>query len=176
VESGAPGVKEFIGERGLQSGQIRRADLVAAIGAEGLLLLREQIAHGHSAYLPRLQDPQPGDLQSQALPLGGLNELVEHVVKHLKAQGHPDYLEDVTKEPDEEEGGSGGPGGDGEGDDLYRQAVEIVTRDRKATTSYIQRRLQIGYNRAARIIEQMEQEGLLSPPNHTGKREILDGN
>jgi S-DNA-T family DNA segregation ATPase FtsK/SpoIIIE len=98
---------------------------------------------------------------------------VEDVVKHLKAQGRPEYLEAVTAEPDEDMDPMGLVGGDGDGDDLYRQAVEIVVRDRKATTSYIQRRLQIGYNRAARIIERMEEEGVLSTPNHMGKREIL---
>ena len=67
-------------------------------------------------------------------------------------------------------------GGDGEsGDDLYDKALAIVARERKATTSYIQRRLQIGYNRAARLVEQMEEQGIVSPPNHQGKREILVG-
>ncbi|MBI1237906.1 MAG: DNA translocase FtsK [Alphaproteobacteria bacterium] len=95
---------------------------------------------------------------------------VEQVVRHLKKQGTPEYLEAVTAEPDEL---TPDLGGGEEGDDLYRQALEIVIRDRKATTSYIQRRLQIGYNRAARIIERMEEEGVLSSPNHTGKRDIL---
>jgi S-DNA-T family DNA segregation ATPase FtsK/SpoIIIE len=60
-----------------------------------------------------------------------------------------------------------------EGGDLYNQAIAIVRRDRKASTSYIQRRLQIGYNRAATIMERMEQEGVVGQPNHAGKREIL---
>ena len=64
-------------------------------------------------------------------------------------------------------------GGAGEGGDLYQQAVQIVLRDRKASTSYIQRRLQIGYNRAASLMERMEQEGVVGQPNHAGKREIL---
>ncbi len=63
--------------------------------------------------------------------------------------------------------------GGGEGNDLYEQAVQIVMRDRKASTSYIQRRLQIGYNRAASLMERMEQEGIVGQPNHAGKREIL---
>jgi S-DNA-T family DNA segregation ATPase FtsK/SpoIIIE len=63
--------------------------------------------------------------------------------------------------------------GAAEGGDLYQQAVQIVVRDRKATTSYIQRRLQIGYNRAATLIERMEKEGVVGQPNHAGKREIL---
>ena len=61
----------------------------------------------------------------------------------------------------------------GEGGDLYQQAVQVVVRDRKASTSYIQRRLQIGYNRAASLMERMEQEGVVGQPNHAGKREIL---
>ena len=63
--------------------------------------------------------------------------------------------------------------GAAEGGDLYQQAVQIVTRDRKASTSYIQRRLQIGYNRAASLMERMEKEGIIGQPNHAGKREIL---
>lgn len=104
-------------------------------------------------------------------PFASDNE-VEEVVRHLKAQGEPVYSDAVTK--DEEEGFSVGPGeGEGSGDQLYDQAVQIVLRDRKASTSYIQRCLQIGYNRAARLIERMEQEGLVGPANHVGKREIL---
>ena len=67
-------------------------------------------------------------------------------------------------------------GAAGEATDLYQQAVQIVQRDQKASTSYIQRRLQIGYNRAASIMERMEQEGVVGQPNHAGKREILIGN
>ena len=63
--------------------------------------------------------------------------------------------------------------GGAEGGDLYQQAVQVVVRDRKASTSYIQRRLQIGYNRAASLMERMEQEGIVGQPNHAGKREIL---
>ena len=64
-------------------------------------------------------------------------------------------------------------GGEGSGDELYDQAVAIVARDRKVSTSYIQRKLQIGYNRAARIVEQMEEQGVISEANHSGKREVL---
>ncbi|MFM9862284.1 MAG: DNA translocase FtsK 4TM domain-containing protein [Micropepsaceae bacterium] len=105
------------------------------------------------------------------------DEEVEAVVKFLKAQGEPQYLDAITEEPDEPEGGSllDGEEGAGSGDTLYDQAVAVVARDRKVSTSYIQRRLQIGYNRAARIIEQMEEEGVISAPNHSGKREVLVG-
>jgi S-DNA-T family DNA segregation ATPase FtsK/SpoIIIE len=100
---------------------------------------------------------------------------VERVVAHLKEQGVPEYLEEVTAEPEEEMDSSvfdrGAFGEDG--GDLYSQAVQIVLRDRKASTSYVQRRLQIGYNRAASIIERMEKEGIVGAANHAGKREIL---
>jgi len=98
---------------------------------------------------------------------------VEEVVRHLKTQGEPSYLEDVTKDEEESFGMPGVDSGEGSGDALYDQAVQIVLRERKASTSYIQRCLQIGYNRAARLIERMEQEGLVGPSNHVGKREIL---
>jgi len=108
------------------------------------------------------------------------DEEVEKVVRHLKSQGAPQYLEAVTADPgeDSEDGAvfdATGMGAAGEATDLYQQAVQIVLRDRKASTSYIQRRLQIGYNRAASIMERMEQEGVIAPSNHAGKREILVG-
>lgn len=94
---------------------------------------------------------------------------VEHVVAHLRTQGEPSYLEDVTKDEEEEGVDEGGESGD----PLYDQAVAIVLRDRKASTSYIQRCLKVGYNKAATLIEKMEREGVVSPPNHSGKREVL---
>ncbi|MET0868452.1 MAG: DNA translocase FtsK 4TM domain-containing protein [Pseudorhodoplanes sp.] len=100
---------------------------------------------------------------------------VEKVVRHLKSQGVPQYLEEVTRD-DAEEGEDGAvfdATGMGAEKDLYQQAVDIVLRDRKASTSYIQRRLQIGYNRAATLMERMEQEGVVGQANHAGKREIL---
>jgi S-DNA-T family DNA segregation ATPase FtsK/SpoIIIE len=102
---------------------------------------------------------------------------VEKVVRHLKSQGAPEYLEEVTAGDleDGEDGAVFDATGMGmvEGGDLYSQAVAVVKRDRKASTSYIQRRLQIGYNRAATIMERMEHEGVVGQPNHAGKREIL---
>ncbi len=100
------------------------------------------------------------------------------MVAHLKRQGRPQYLDAVTAADDEELGGGDSPVFDqGEfgapGGDLYDQAVAVVLRDRKASTSYIQRRLQIGYNRAASLMERMEKEGIVGPANHAGKREIL---
>jgi S-DNA-T family DNA segregation ATPase FtsK/SpoIIIE len=110
------------------------------------------------------------------------DEEVEKVVRHLKSQGQPQYLEAVTTEDEAELDEDGNPvfdatsmGATGDATDLYQQAVQIVTRDKKASTSYIQRRLQIGYNRAASIMERMEQEGIVGQANHAGKREILVG-
>ncbi len=97
---------------------------------------------------------------------------VESVVKHLKEQGEPEYLDSVTN--DEENENLFGLQLD-KNDELYNQAVAIVCREKKASTSFIQRHLQIGYNRAARIIEQMETEGIVSPANHVGRREVLVG-
>jgi DNA segregation ATPase FtsK/SpoIIIE, S-DNA-T family len=102
---------------------------------------------------------------------------VEQVVKYLKDQGEPLYVEEVTE--DEAalaslgNGGPAGEGGGGSGDGLYDQAVALVARERKCSTSFIQRHLQIGYNRAARIVERMEAEGVVSPANHVGKREVI---
>ncbi len=108
------------------------------------------------------------------------DEEVEKIVRHLKSQGTPQYLESVTVSDDLEEGEDGdGAVFDnsemGKTNDLYSQAVAIVMRDRKASTSYIQRRLQIGYNRAASLMEKMELEGIVGAANHAGKREILVG-
>ena len=102
---------------------------------------------------------------------------VEKIVSHLKTQGTPEYVDAVIEEP--EDGDYGDPGisgtGDagGSGDELYDQAVAVVLRDKKVSTSYVQRRLQVGYNKAASLIERMEKEGLISAANATGKREIL---
>jgi S-DNA-T family DNA segregation ATPase FtsK/SpoIIIE len=103
---------------------------------------------------------------------------VEAVAKFLRGQGQPQYIEEVTAGGDDDEDGDGGGdplGGEGGGNELYDQAVAVVTRDRKASTSYIQRRLQIGYNRAASLMERMEREGVVGAANHAGKREILAG-
>jgi S-DNA-T family DNA segregation ATPase FtsK/SpoIIIE len=99
---------------------------------------------------------------------------VEDLVAYLKAQGEPDYLDAVT----EDEGAADGipgfePTGESSGDDLYDQAVALVAREQKASTSFVQRHLSIGYNRAAKIIEQMEKEGVVGQANHVGKREVL---
>jgi S-DNA-T family DNA segregation ATPase FtsK/SpoIIIE len=101
---------------------------------------------------------------------------VEKVVAFLKTQGEPDYLDAVTEDDGLDEMALAlGEEGGGSGDDLYDQAVALVAREGKASTSFVQRHLQIGYNRAARLIEKMEKEGVVSSANHVGKREVLVG-
>ena len=104
------------------------------------------------------------------------DEEVERVVDFLREQGEPAYIEEVTEVEDDEEGGGGGSigidaGGGEKG--LYEQAVALVSREGKASTSFVQRHLNIGYNRAAKLIEQMERDGVVGPANHVGKREVL---
>ncbi len=105
------------------------------------------------------------------------DEEVRAVAEFLRNQGEPQYLEEVTLSDDDGEGGDDpySAGNGSSGDDLYDRAVAVVIRDRKASTSYVQRRLQIGYNRAASLIERMEREGVVGPANHAGKRDILVG-
>ena len=110
------------------------------------------------------------------------DEEVEQVVAFLKTQGRPEYLDNVTadeeeevQEIDESPVFDKSSMGAEEGDGLFEEAVKVVMRDKKCSTSYIQRRLGVGYNRAASLVERMEQEGLVGAPNHVGKREILMG-
>jgi S-DNA-T family DNA segregation ATPase FtsK/SpoIIIE len=139
-------------------------------GAEQLLGMGDMLYMAGGGRIQRVHGPFVSD------------DEVEKVVGHLKLQGVPEYLDAITEDDDEDEDGepSGKSGGGGSGggnfedsDDPYDQAVSIVLRDGKASTSYIQRRLGIGYNRAASIIEKMEKEGIVGAANHAGKREIL---
>ncbi|HVY34655.1 MAG TPA: DNA translocase FtsK 4TM domain-containing protein [Caulobacteraceae bacterium] len=133
-------------------------------GAEQLLGQGDMLYMAGGGKITRLHGPFVSDGE------------VEAVAKFLRDQGSPQYLEEVTAAPEEDDEGSGfGGEGGGSGDDLYDQAVAVVTRDRKASTSYIQRRLQIGYNRAASLMEKMEREGVVGAANHAGKRDILAG-
>jgi S-DNA-T family DNA segregation ATPase FtsK/SpoIIIE len=108
---------------------------------------------------------------------------VEKVVAHLKMQGRPEYLGTVTEDADEaDETGDANAAvfdktamGEEDAGDLYEKAVKVVMRDKKCSTSYIQRRLSIGYNRAASLVERMEKEGVVGPANHVGKRAIISG-
>jgi S-DNA-T family DNA segregation ATPase FtsK/SpoIIIE len=138
--------------------------ILGETGAEQLLGQGDMLYMANGGRITRVHGPFVSDRE------------VESVVKFLKAQGTPDYIEDVTAE--EEELGDGelpGEGG-GSGDELYDKAVALVCRERKASTSFVQRYLQIGYNRAARLIERMEKEGVVSQANHAGKREVLARN
>jgi S-DNA-T family DNA segregation ATPase FtsK/SpoIIIE len=99
---------------------------------------------------------------------------VHRVVSHLKKSGAPDYIEDILQEPTEAIPGlSGGEGDTEDTDPLYDEAVKIVTETRRASISGVQRRLKIGYNRAARLIEEMERIGIVTPAETNGNREVL---
>jgi S-DNA-T family DNA segregation ATPase FtsK/SpoIIIE len=104
---------------------------------------------------------------------------VEKIVAHLKTQGQPEYLDAITEDDDGDDDDGDGPAPGSmdaeEAGDLYDRAVNIVLRDKKCSTSYIQRRLSVGYNKAASLVERMEQEGVVGAPNHSGKRAILAG-
>jgi S-DNA-T family DNA segregation ATPase FtsK/SpoIIIE len=137
-------------------------------GAEQLLGMGDMLYMAGGGRIQRVHGPFVSD------------DEVEKVVAHLKLQGAPEYLDSITEDDDEDEdddaprgGGGAGGGNFDDSDDPYDQAVSVVLRDGKASTSYIQRRLGIGYNRAASIIEKMEKEGIVGPANHAGKREIL---
>ena len=132
-------------------------------GAEQLLGQGDMLYMAGGGRITRLHGPFVSDQE------------VEAVAKFLRDQGQPHYLDEVTAggDDDGEDGEFGLDESGGSGDDLYDRAVAVVTRDRKASTSYVQRRLQIGYNRAATLIERMEQEGVVSSANHAGKRDVL---
>ncbi|MFD1332265.1 DNA translocase FtsK, partial [Methylopila musalis] len=149
--------------------------ILGEMGAEQLLGQGDMLHMAGGGRITRVHGPFVSDAE------------VEKVVDHLKLQGRPEYLDEVTA--DEEELAAG-PDADETGadtavfdqsefsedsGDLYEQAVAVVLRDRKASTSYIQRRLQIGYNRAASLMERMEKEGIVGAANHAGKREIYRG-
>ncbi len=137
-------------------------------GAEQLLGMGDMLNMAGGGRITRVHGPFVSDAE------------VEDIVMFLKQQGEPDYIDEVTEDDDV---AAGIPGfeitslGDSDGGEnsLYDQAVALVTREGKASTSFVQRHLQIGYNRAARIIEQMEKEGVISGANHVGKREVLAG-
>ncbi|WP_424362662.1 DNA translocase FtsK [Methylocystis parvus] len=141
--------------------------ILGEMGAEQLLGQGDMLYMAGGGRISRVHGPFVSDAE------------VEHVVAHLKAQGAPQYLESITSEDDEmgDEGDAPAPGSMDaeEGGDLYDRAVAIVLRDKKCSTSYIQRRLSVGYNKAASLVERMEKEGVVSAPNHAGKREILVG-
>jgi S-DNA-T family DNA segregation ATPase FtsK/SpoIIIE len=142
--------------------------ILGEMGAEQLLGQGDMLYMAGGGRITRVHGPFCSD------------EEVEKVVAHLKRQAAPVYVEAVTADDEEELEVEEAPVFD-EGDfglgagDLYDQAVAVVLRHKKASTSYIQRRLQIGYNRAASIMERMEKEGVVGAANHAGKRDILIG-
>ncbi len=144
--------------------------ILGEMGAEQLLGQGDMLHMAGGGRIVRVHGPFVSD------------EEVEKVVDHLKAQGRPDYLATVTEDEEEDDESADAAVFDAtamaseDGDDVYEQAVKVVMRDKKCSTSYIQRRLGIGYNRAASLVERMEQDGLVGPANHVGKREILTGN
>jgi S-DNA-T family DNA segregation ATPase FtsK/SpoIIIE len=139
-------------------------------GAEQLLGQGDMLHMAGGGRIARVHGPFVSDLE------------VEKVVAHLKTQGRPEYLETVTTDEDaEDEEAEDSAVFDKtdmaaeDGNDLYDKAVKVILRDKKCSTSYIQRRLGIGYNKAASLVERMEKEGLVGAANHVGKREILNG-
>jgi len=135
-------------------------------GAEQLLGMGDMLYMAGGGRISRIHGPFVSD------------EEVEEVVNHLKSFGPPSYMSGVVEGPEDDAASDidmvlGLGGGDNSDDALYDQAVAIVAKDRKCSTSYIQRKLGIGYNKAARLVEQMEEEGVVTQANHVGKREIL---
>jgi S-DNA-T family DNA segregation ATPase FtsK/SpoIIIE len=133
-------------------------------GAEQLLGQGDMLFSGQTGQILRVHGPFVSD------------EEVEAVAGHLRLQGEPAYVAGIAEVRREAEAaaGAGRSGGDVD-DELYDQAVAIVLRDRKASTSYLQRRLSIGYNRAADLMERMERDGVISPAGPSGKRTVLAG-
>jgi len=137
--------------------------ILGETGAEQLLGQGDMLYMANGGRITRIHGPFISDRE------------VETIVRFLKSQGEPAYLQEVTESDEDGSEAEGGlsEGNGGTGDDLYDQAVALVARERKCSTSFIQRYLQIGYNRAARIVERMEKEGVVSQANHVGKREVL---
>jgi S-DNA-T family DNA segregation ATPase FtsK/SpoIIIE len=139
--------------------------ILGEMGAEQLLGQGDMLHMAGGGRISRVHGPFVSD------------EEVEQIVAFLREQGEPAYVEEVTEVDEEAEGDGGLPGmlgGNTDGEaSLYDQAVDLVTRERKASTSFVQRHLNIGYNRAAKLIEQMEKNGVVGAANHVGKREVL---
>lgn len=130
-------------------------------GAEQLLGMGDMLYMAGGGRVTRVHGPFVTD------------EEVETVVSHLKEQGEPEYLEEITEESEETDGLTGNMKS---GDELYDKAVDLVIREKKASISFVQRHLKIGYNRAATIVERMEKEGLISDADHVGRRKVLGRN
>jgi DNA segregation ATPase FtsK/SpoIIIE, S-DNA-T family len=140
--------------------------ILGEMGAEQLLGQGDMLYMAGGGRITRVHGPFVSD------------EEVEEVVRHLKTLGSPDYHDGIVDGPDPDEDAELdlvlGLGGNTQSDDaLYDQAVAIVAKDRKCSTSYIQRKLSVGYNKAAKLVEMMEDQGVVSQANHVGKREVL---
>jgi S-DNA-T family DNA segregation ATPase FtsK/SpoIIIE len=135
--------------------------ILGEAGAEQLLGRGDMLYMAGGGRITRVHGPFVSD------------EEVERVVSFWKTRGEPDYIDEITEDDDAPLDPLESEADNASGDALYRQAVAVVCRERKASTSFVQRHLQIGYNRAARIIERMETEGVVSAANHVGKREVL---
>ena len=140
--------------------------ILGEMGAEQLLGMGDMLFMAGGGRVTRIHAPFVSD------------EEVEIIVNHLKTFGPPEYVSGVVKGPDDEKASNLdavlGLGGNTDKENaLYDQAVAIVAHDRKCSTSYIQRKLSIGYNKAAKLVEEMEENGIVSSANHVGKREIL---
>ncbi len=144
------------------SSKIDSRTILGEQGAEQLLGQGDMLYMASGGRITRVHGPFVSDQE------------VEAVVEHLRNQGEPAYVDSVTEEEAEDPDMMAGAGGSS-GDSLYDQAVALVAREGKASTSFIQRHLQIGYNKAAGIIDKMEREGVVSKANHVGKREVLVG-
>lgn len=130
-------------------------------GAEQLLGMGDMLYMGNGSKITRVHGPFVDDKE------------VEKVTSYLKSTGTPDYIYSVTEAQGDDKTSEDDFGEEGNADDIYKKALQIIKLERKVSISYIQRCLRIGYNRAADIVDRMEKEGVVSPPNHTGKREIL---
>jgi S-DNA-T family DNA segregation ATPase FtsK/SpoIIIE len=143
------------------SAKVDSRTILGEQGAEQLLGMGDMLYMAGGGRISRVHGPFVGD------------EEVQSVVNHLKKQGRPEYLDAVTEEIEAGADLGLGPLESGSGNALYDQAVDVVARHRKASTSFLQRQLKIGYNRAADLIDRMEMEGVIGRANHVGKREVL---
>ena len=141
------------------SSKIDSRTILGEQGAEQLLGKGDMLFMSSANRIVRIHGPYVSEVE------------IEKVNSFLRSQGKPDYIDEITvfKEYDKNE--TAAP--DGDKDELYNKALEIIKLEKKASTSFLQRKLQIGYNRAARIMEMMEKDGVVGQANHVGKREIL---
>ena len=141
------------------SSKIDSRTILGEQGAEQLLGKGDMLFMSSANKIVRIHGPYVSESET------------EKVNSFLRSQGEPDYIDEITVFKDSENGNKSS--GDDEKDELYDKAINIIKTEGKASTSFLQRKLQIGYNRAARIMETMEKEGIVGQANHVGKREIL---